>query len=74
MTVQNKQAEALDSNLTTHELGQAMSQLDLSSVPPHKRHKAVMDHLMRIMADAIYDKDKALEVHISRILRNKSFK
>lgn len=74
MKVNNKQADALDSNLTTLELGQAMSQLDLSSVPPHKRPKAVMDHFMRIMADAIHDKDKALEVHISRILHNKSFK
>ena len=67
MKVTNRQAEALPSNLTTDELGKAMSQLDLSSVPPNKRQAAVMDHLMRVMADAIHDKDKAQEIHLSRI-------
>ena len=56
MKINNKQADALESNMTTEELGQAMNQLDLSSVPPHKRKSAVMDHLMRIMAQSILDK------------------
>ena len=71
MKISNRQAEALPSNLTTDELGKAMAQLDLSSVPPNKRQAAVMDHLMRVMADAIHDKDKAQESHLSRILRQR---
>lgn len=71
MKISNRQAEALPSNLTTDELGKAMAQLDLSSVPPSKRQAAVMDHLMRVMADAIHDKDKAQEIHLSRMLRQR---
>ena len=71
MKISNRQAEALPSNLTTDELGKAMAQLDLSSVPPNKHQAAVMDHLMRVMADAIHDKDKAQEIHLSRILRQR---
>ena len=71
MKISNRQAEALPSNLTTDELGKAMAQLDLSFVPPNKRQAAVMDHLMRVMADAIHDKDKAQEIHLSRILRQR---
>ena len=71
MKITNRQADALDSNLTTEEFGKAMGEIDLQSIPPHKRQKAVMDHLMKIMADAIQDKDKAQEIHISRILRNR---
>ena len=33
MKISNRQAEALPSNLTTDQLGKAMSQLDLSSIP-----------------------------------------
>ena len=71
MKVTNRQAEALPSNLTTDELGKAMSQLDLSSVPPNKRQAAVIEHLMRVMADAIHDKAKAQEIHLSRILHQR---
>lgn len=71
MKINNKQADALESNLTTDELGKAMDQLDLSTVPPHKRASAVMDHLMHIMAKSILDKEKANEIHISRLMRNK---
>ena len=71
MKITNRQAEALDSNMTTSELGKAMSQVDLSAVPPHKRKSAIMDHFMRVMADAIHDKDKAQEIHVSRILRQR---
>ena len=71
MKITNKQADALESNLTTTEFGKAMSELDLESIPEHKRKKAVMDRLMQIMAKSIKDKFKAQEIHISRILRNR---
>lgn len=69
MHVRNRQAEALTSSITPTELGQAMQQLDLTSIPPHRRKDAIRDHLMRIMADTIHDKQKAFEIHASRILR-----
>lgn len=71
MKVKNVQADALPTNLTTVEFGKAMSQLDLSSVPKQRRPKAVMDHMMKIMADSLIDKRKAEEIHISRILHNR---
>ena len=69
MTVTNKQKDALPADLTLHELGKAMSQVDLSNVSPHKREKAIFDHFTRIMGDTLVDKDKAREVKASRKLR-----
>ena len=69
MLIRNRQRDTLPSNLTTEQLGQAMSQLDLSGVPPEKRPAAIRDHLMRIMADSIHDKQTAFEIHASRLLR-----
>lgn len=71
MKVTNRQGDALHSNMTTDELGKAMAQVDLSAVPPHKRKAAIMDHFMHVMADAIFDKNKAQEIHMSRILRRR---
>jgi hypothetical protein len=71
MKIKNQQADALPSNVTPAELGQAMSQLNLSGVPAHKRAEAIKDHFMRIVADSIYDKEVAQEIHISRILRQR---
>ena len=31
--------------------------------------EAIKDHLMRVMADTIKDKEKAQEIHISRLLK-----
>lgn len=69
MTVTNKQKDALPADLTLNELGKAMSQIDLSSVSPHLREKAVFDHFTRIMSETIVDKDKASEIKASRKLR-----
>lgn len=69
MLIKNRQRDALPSNITPHQLGQAMQQLDLSTVPPHKRAQAIKDHLMRIVADSIHDRQTAFEIHASRILR-----
>ena len=71
MKVSNKQAEAIPSRMNLNEFGNAMKQLDLSSVPEHKHSQAIMDHLMGIMADSITDREKAQEIHISRLLRRK---
>lgn len=70
MTVRNLEAERLSSNINIQELGQAMAKIDLKSIPAEKRQSAVMDQLMRVMADSITDRDKAHEIEISRLLHN----
>lgn len=68
MKVKNAQKDAHPANLTLDELGQAMSTLDLSSVPPEKRASAVLDHLARIMGETIKDPVVASEIRQSRQL------
>lgn len=70
MTVRNREAERLETNTSLPEFGRAMAQLDIKSVPPEKRNQAVMDHLMRVMAGTITDREKAHEIEVSRILHN----
>lgn len=53
--VTNRQKNAAPTSMTEAEFGNAMSQLNLSEVPPHMRSSAVMDHLMKIMADNVHD-------------------
>ena len=71
MQVINRQKDALPARLTLAELGAAMAQLNLSSIPPHKRQQAVMDHLMMVMAETVEDRSKAQEIIASRMLRAK---
>ena len=71
MKIKNQEGDALDSNMSLAEFGNAMKQLNLNDVPHHKRPQAIIDHLMRIMGDAVIDKEKAQEIHISRILHRK---
>ena len=67
--VSNPIAEAVPTKISTAELGKAMGQLDLSSVPKHKHTQAVMDHFFRVMAENVMDKKVADEIRGSRILR-----
>lgn len=71
MKIKNVRKDALESNITVSELGNAMSQLDLKSVPKDRAAEAIKDHLMKVMADTIKDKEKAQEIHISRILKKR---
>ena len=71
MKIKNQEADALETNITIHDFGKAMAQLNLDGVPEHNRPKAIMDHLMRVMADTIKDKEQAQVIHISRLMRNK---
>jgi len=73
MKVKNVQKDALESSITVGEFGNAMKQLNLESVPKEKAAAAIKDHLMKIMGDTIKDKQKAQEIHISRILRRKQY-
>ena len=71
MKVKNTQADALKTSMSLAEFGQAMSQCNLNGVPEHKKSQAIMDHLMKVMADTVHDKEKAQEIHISRILHQR---
>lgn len=70
MTVRNLTNERIDATITKEQLGQAMAQIDIKSIPPEKRQSAVMDHLMAVMADSITDRSKSQEIKASRILRH----
>jgi len=69
LKVTNNQAEALETNITLAEFGTAMSQINLDGVPEHRKSDAIRDHLAKVMAEALRDKEKAQELHISRILK-----
>ena len=71
MKIKNIQKDALESNITLDQFGNAMKQLNLSDVPTERAEEAIKDHLMRVMADTIKDKEKAQEIHISRLLKRK---
>ena len=70
MKVVNRQAQALKSNITPDELGKAMSQLNLNEIPAHRRAEAIRDHLARIAADVIHDREKASEIRSGLILKS----
>jgi hypothetical protein len=69
MKIKNIQKDALESNITLDQFGNAMKQLNLSEIPRERAAEAIKDHLMRVMADTIKDKEKAQEIHISRLLK-----
>jgi len=52
-----KKKKYIGSNLTLHQLGHAMKQLDLSNIPDANKPKAIREHLTKIMADTVTDAD-----------------
>lgn len=71
MKITNKQKDAKPSNITLQDLGKAMSQIDLSNVPPNKIQNAVFDQFMRVMQDTVQCGKTAYEIKQSRRLRNR---
>tara|TARA_R100000951_G_scaffold34729_2_gene29500 strand:- start:109 stop:330 length:222 start_codon:yes stop_codon:yes gene_type:complete len=72
MKIVNKQAEAIPSRISLHEFGKAMSELDLTSVPNHKKAAAVQDHLASIMSKTIMSPTAAFDIEMSRQMRRRS--
>jgi hypothetical protein len=68
MLIRNRRRDAHPANLTLHQFGDAMSQLNLDNVPPHARARAILDHLARIMSTTITDPTVRAEVSASRVL------
>jgi len=71
LKITNRKKEAIPTNITLRKLGEAMSQVDLSSVPPERVQHAVFDHFMRIMGDSVQDGVVSNEIKVSRRLRKK---
>jgi len=69
--VSNPIAEAVPTKISTVGLGAAMSQLDLSSVPEHRRQEAVMDHFFRVMSENVMDTKLSEELKGSRAIKEK---
>lgn len=73
----------LPSRMTLDQLGAAMSQLDLSAVPPEKRRYAIRAHLLKVAAPSLQDTSLGQEISVShfnhlveasRLQRNLLFK
>ena len=56
--------------MTPEELVKAISQLNLNEIPAHRRAEAIRDHLARIAADVIHDREKASEIRSGLILKS----
>ena len=74
MTMTVKKREYLDSKMSLDQLGTAMSELDLSSIPEHKKPKAIREHLTKIMAETILDPDKRAELEVAAFKIRNSLK
>lgn len=66
----NKRAVAdggstLPSNMSLKSFGDAMSQLDLSSIPPHRRKAALKAHVLRLAAVHLEDRTLANDIMTS---------
>jgi len=72
--ISNPQAEALPTSISANDLGKAMAQLDTTSVPPHKRRKAIMEHFYSIMADSIQDQELSTQLRASGVLHRGNIK
>lgn len=72
MIIKNTQKDALPSSMTLQEFGQAMSALDLSSIPPHGRKQAVLDHLAKIMIQKIHDRPMAADLSAAYLMRKRN--
>lgn len=69
MTVRNLEAERLPSSISPEQFAQAMAALDLRAIAPERRKAALMDHLMRIQAATIHDRETAAVIDATRRLR-----
>lgn len=72
MKIINKQKEAIPARISLHDFGQAMSQLDLSTVPPEKTAAAVRDHLTGIMSETILSPTASFDLAMARQMRRRS--
>ena len=66
--VTNWEKDRIKSKIGVIDFAKAMHQMDRSSIPKDKMVQATIDHLMRVIADNIDDKEKADEIMWSKVL------
>tara|TARA_Y100000310_G_scaffold115501_1_gene114073 strand:- start:1947 stop:2216 length:270 start_codon:yes stop_codon:yes gene_type:complete len=66
--VTNWEKDRIKSNIGIVDFAKAMQQMDRTGIPKDKMAQATIDHLMRVIADNISDKEKADEIMWSRVL------
>lgn len=52
----------IPSNLSLHQFGQAMAQLDTSNIPPEKRPYAIRAHVLKILAMTTSDRQLGQDI------------
>jgi hypothetical protein len=63
---------SLDSTLTPEQFGALMKTLDLSTISPENRSRAILDHAMKIMADHLIDRRAATALYSAYLLHQKA--
>ena len=71
MTVMNARKSDIRSNLSVEDFAKAMAALDVPSIPPEKRAKAVMDRLARLIIEHATDRSKVADVATAYLLRSR---
>lgn len=71
MKIINKQKDAIPARISLHDFGKAMSELDLSTIPPEKTAAAVRDHLTGIMSETILSPTAAFDLSMARQMRRR---
>lgn len=71
MLVRNREKERLTSSMSLEDFAKAMSHLNLSDIPPEKRQRAVINHLLGIQIDVIHDRQRASEILGGMIIKSK---
>jgi len=65
--IKNWEKDRIPSKISLIDFAKAMQEMDRKDIPKEKRTQATIDHLMRIIADNIDDKEKADEIMWSKV-------
>lgn len=71
MKISKRADDAIPSTISLHDFGRAMAQLDLATVPPHKRAAAIIDHLARIQSETMVEPNHREAIALARSLHQK---
>lgn len=65
--IKNWEKDRIPSKISLTDFAKAIQEMDRKDIPKEKRTQATIDHLMRIIADNIDDKEKADEIMWSKV-------
>lgn len=64
--------KTIPNRIDLHKFGQMMSRLNLDNVPPHKRYRMIIQHLMAIQEYSLEDRAIAEQIEMSRKILNET--